>query len=160
MDSTNFAYWLKGFFEMTDAKTLSPNQVLMIKEHLKLVFDQKTPQIDPNYVPVTPTPWVMQPICSPGPLDNGVSVGPNTEPYKVKITCDAPNGIGSGVSTNQNLDLSLLCSQGPVGLTGHAGSVDEHSHAGQAKRTPVNEIVLGPSGSWSGFVVSKMPVTC
>lgn len=56
MNFENFAYWLQGFFEMTDTQNLSPNQVLMIKEHLKLVFEKKTPQINPNvpFAPKTP----------------------------------------------------------------------------------------------------------
>jgi hypothetical protein len=43
MTPENFAYWLNGFFEMTETNKLSENQVLMIKDHLKLVFDKITP---------------------------------------------------------------------------------------------------------------------
>ncbi len=38
MTAQDFAYWLKGFFEMTGAKKLTPLQVEMIKKHLELVF--------------------------------------------------------------------------------------------------------------------------
>jgi hypothetical protein len=43
MDPTSFCYWLQGFFEMTETNKLSEKQVLMAKEHLKLVFTKKTP---------------------------------------------------------------------------------------------------------------------
>jgi hypothetical protein len=38
MNSQEFCYWLQGFFEMTDAKEITPEQVDMIKRHLSLVF--------------------------------------------------------------------------------------------------------------------------
>lgn len=43
MDATNFAYWLQGFFEVSDAKTLDKEQVQIIKDHLNLVFNKVTP---------------------------------------------------------------------------------------------------------------------
>lgn len=47
MKATEFAYWLQGFFELTDPKELlSPKQVETIKNHLKLVFLY---EIDPSY---------------------------------------------------------------------------------------------------------------
>jgi len=42
MNSTEFTYWLQGFFEMTNAETLTEIQVAMIKDHLGLVFDKVT----------------------------------------------------------------------------------------------------------------------
>lgn len=45
MNAQEFAYWLQGFFEMTDAKELTPDQVEMIKEHLGLVFEKKTEKV-------------------------------------------------------------------------------------------------------------------
>lgn len=42
MSEKNFCYWLQGFFEMTEADTLSKKQILMIKEHLNLVFTKVT----------------------------------------------------------------------------------------------------------------------
>ena len=38
MTSVNFAYWLQGFFEISDTNQLTTNQVDMIKAHLNLVF--------------------------------------------------------------------------------------------------------------------------
>lgn len=43
MNSESFTYWLQGFVELSDTDTISEKQWLMIKDHLKLVFDKKTP---------------------------------------------------------------------------------------------------------------------
>jgi hypothetical protein len=45
MNPQEFAYWLKGFFELSEAsnlKTLNETQVQIIKEHLDLVFEKTT----------------------------------------------------------------------------------------------------------------------
>jgi hypothetical protein len=46
MTPQDFAYWLKGFFELTNTKRLSETQVAMISEHLDLVFNKKTSDSD------------------------------------------------------------------------------------------------------------------
>lgn len=55
MNSTDFTYWLQGFVELTESDGGSPHisekQWLVIKDHLKLVFDKKTP--DRNKFPST-----------------------------------------------------------------------------------------------------------
>ncbi len=42
MTPVNFAYWLQGFFEISETNnteiTLTPEQVKMIRTHLNLVF--------------------------------------------------------------------------------------------------------------------------
>ena len=38
MTSRDFAYWLQGFFEISNATFISPEQTKMIKKHLNLVF--------------------------------------------------------------------------------------------------------------------------
>jgi hypothetical protein len=43
MDSKDFTYWLKGFFEISDSNKLTPKQVQIIKDHLDLVFNKVTP---------------------------------------------------------------------------------------------------------------------
>lgn len=45
MNELSFAYWLKGFFEITneDGQQLSAQQVQIIKDHLDLVFKKETP---------------------------------------------------------------------------------------------------------------------
>jgi len=42
MNSLEFAYWLQGFFELANPKTLNETQVQIIREHLDMVFDKKT----------------------------------------------------------------------------------------------------------------------
>ena len=46
MNSTEFTYWLQGFFEISDAKKLDEKQVQVIKDHLNLVFNKVTPNRD------------------------------------------------------------------------------------------------------------------
>lgn len=38
MKSRDFCFWLQGYFELTDRKSLSEEQVQQIKKHLSLVF--------------------------------------------------------------------------------------------------------------------------
>ena len=38
MESRDFAFWLQGFFELTNSESLTPEQVRQIKTHLALVF--------------------------------------------------------------------------------------------------------------------------
>lgn len=45
MTSRDFAYWLQGFFEITDAKNITEQQTAVIKNHLNLVFKH---EIDPS----------------------------------------------------------------------------------------------------------------
>lgn len=42
MTSDEFAYWLQGYFEISETDTLTERQVGMIKEHLQLVFIKLT----------------------------------------------------------------------------------------------------------------------
>lgn len=45
MTSRDFAYWLQGFFEITNPETITKEQTNMIKNHLNLVFKH---EIDPS----------------------------------------------------------------------------------------------------------------
>lgn len=45
MTSRDFAYWLQGFFEISQADTLTEEEVTIIKKHLSLVFKH---EIDPS----------------------------------------------------------------------------------------------------------------
>ena len=38
MTSKDFTYWLQGFFEIAEETEITPRQVEIIKNHLKLVF--------------------------------------------------------------------------------------------------------------------------
>lgn len=50
MTPESFTYWLQGFVELSESNAV-PNekQWLMIKDHLKLVFDKKTPDRSPAF---------------------------------------------------------------------------------------------------------------
>ena len=45
MTSRDFAYWIQGFFELSNAETITKEQAIMIKKHLNLVFKH---EIDPS----------------------------------------------------------------------------------------------------------------
>lgn len=49
MTPEQFTYWLQGFFEISNTNSLNENQVLIIKDHLKLVFNKVTPNRTENY---------------------------------------------------------------------------------------------------------------
>ena len=48
MTSRDFAYWLQGYFEINDPKTINKEQTQIIKNHLNLVFKH---EIDKQYKP-------------------------------------------------------------------------------------------------------------
>jgi len=43
MTPEQFIYWMQGFAELTETKTISEKQWTVIKDHLALVFDKQTP---------------------------------------------------------------------------------------------------------------------
>lgn len=43
MNERDFVYWLNGFLEVGNPKTLNATQVKQIKDHLKLVMKKETP---------------------------------------------------------------------------------------------------------------------
>lgn len=45
MTSRDFAYWLQGYFEISNPETISNKETEMIKKHLNLVFKH---EIDPS----------------------------------------------------------------------------------------------------------------
>ena len=53
MNSVDFCYWLQGYFELSEATTLTANQVDLIIKHLNLVFKH---EIDPIREGQTTTP--------------------------------------------------------------------------------------------------------
>lgn len=53
----DFVYWLQGFVEIADSDTISEKQWLIIKDHLKLVFDKVTPDRKVDFkMPIAPAP--------------------------------------------------------------------------------------------------------
>lgn len=43
MTTEAFIYWLQGYFEISDAKTLNEKQVTIVKDHLAKVLKKETP---------------------------------------------------------------------------------------------------------------------
>ena len=76
MTPEQFVYWLQGFMEMADPKELNKVQTVQIKDHLKLVFDKKTPEVSLPMIqreePFRITPYtitcdgneMITPVCS------------------------------------------------------------------------------------------------
>lgn len=46
MTSRDFCYWLQGFFEVSNTKEITPEQLIVIKNHLNMVFKH---EIDPSF---------------------------------------------------------------------------------------------------------------
>lgn len=70
MDAQQFTFWLHGFFEISDSKTLNETQVQIIKDHLDLVFDKVTPKrVEPSKNPLEQRKYCVKkerekPLCS------------------------------------------------------------------------------------------------
>lgn len=79
MTAENFAYWLQGFFEITgDVKSLTPEQIKMIKDHLGYVF-----QHAPAHLP-QPTPLQQVQVPYRPGLDELLGQWPSSPPV---VTC-------------------------------------------------------------------------
>ena len=85
MTPENFVYWLQGYFEINDAagpsttsitpgklKYLGEAQLQVIKDHLKLVLEKKTP----TWIPVSNS-WTGSLL----PHTTGVRINPDPDPY-------------------------------------------------------------------------------
>jgi hypothetical protein len=71
MKSNEFAYWLQGFFELSNTNTLDEKQVQMIKNHLKLVFLY---DIDPSYSDDKTVQTIFQNIHDGKPSLDGINI--------------------------------------------------------------------------------------
>jgi hypothetical protein len=57
MTTEQFTYWLKGFMELNETTTLTEKQYQIVKDHLDLVFDKKTPNRDLGNLLGDISPW-------------------------------------------------------------------------------------------------------
>jgi hypothetical protein len=84
MTSRDFCYWLQGFFEISGAKEITPEQAQVIKNHLNMVFKH---EIDPsmgnkehqealNKIHNVPTNLT----CGLGPPEGGAFFDKNKDP--------------------------------------------------------------------------------
>jgi hypothetical protein len=71
MTAEQFTYWLQGFMEVGDPKTLDSTQTQIIKDHLSLVFEKQTP----TRLTSIPGNGTAQPY--PGPLTTSPYTNPN-----------------------------------------------------------------------------------
>ncbi len=72
MKSTEFAYWLMGYFEISGSEELTKKQVEIIKKHLNLVFFH---EIDPSYTNDTIKQEFMNAIHSGATLGSKLKSG-------------------------------------------------------------------------------------
>lgn len=77
MTPENFCYWLQGYFEISGGKALTKEQATIIIDHLKLVFEKKTPVKGP----LSPSPW------SPSQVFNGQNFNNNWNDYPIAPDC-------------------------------------------------------------------------
>ena len=122
MNYEQFAIWLHGFLEISNAETIDKNQTQIIKDNLALLFEKKTPdrsknkdadvfeefkkrevenwkKQNPN--PLYPAPPLYVPIPAPA--------YPGFDPYK--ITCDQ-EGTGTPL---QQLPTSVCSNEIALG---------------------------------------------
>lgn len=67
MSPENFCFWLNGYLEISNAKSLGEKETQEIRNHLKLVFTKLTPNLNEIFPPTyTPSPSTgPMPDCSP-----------------------------------------------------------------------------------------------
>lgn len=70
MTSEQFVYWLQGFSELS-GKPPTGEQWAAIQDHLKLVFDKKTPEYPWTIDRTTPITFPYEVTCSAGKRNNG-----------------------------------------------------------------------------------------
>ena len=98
MTSEQFTYWLQGYFELSGAKTISEEQVKIIKDHLSLVLKKVMPNTvtivggqgigyDPKPIYI-PTVQVVQDAVTP-PVDWTITTTADNKVMDIKteLTC-------------------------------------------------------------------------
>lgn len=60
MNERDFVFWLQGFLEISQAKQLDEKQTQIVRDHLALVLDKRTPNYEQWWTPQTPSsPFVV-----------------------------------------------------------------------------------------------------
>lgn len=85
MTSEQFIYWLQGFVEISQNKTISENEWVIIKDRLALVFDKKSPDQMPSNSPIMYGP-IMKDNTKDWPTPPNKYLFPFNE-HVNKITC-------------------------------------------------------------------------
>jgi hypothetical protein len=112
MDSLQFAYWLRGFFEINGETALTKEQSEVISKHLTLVFEQRAidlppisfiPPADMFKVPPQPTEWPSIPgitiTCDATPAVTEERWDELDEVRKFMDSCELPTPITTGSTT-------------------------------------------------------------
>lgn len=60
MTAEQFTYWLQGFIEINDPKTIEEKETQIIKDHLATVFNKVTPNYKPNDTGIWRGPYDLQ----------------------------------------------------------------------------------------------------
>lgn len=99
MTPEQFVYWLQGFSEVANSKTVTEQQWKIIQDHLKLVFNKVTPAYPKDTaVPIPPFSPAVPPYNPPyeinphkHPWDNS----PFNPPYRVTCSSNGPISVTS-----------------------------------------------------------------
>ena len=114
MTAEQFTYWLQGFMEMADPKELNTTQTQQIKDHLKLVFDKKTPQVS--------LPMIQR-----------------EEPFRItpyQITCDDNNNFPDLMTTPVCSTTTITTNFDPGVSKASDGFAEETKKASKRNRFP------------------------
>lgn len=79
MNEKEFCYWLNGFFELSEVKTLNTKQVQIIKDHLALVFTKITPTYPYPDWTFIPSPFVPPTYTNGDMLDETLPTSTDTK---------------------------------------------------------------------------------
>jgi len=96
MQAIEFCYWLQGFMEIGDPKTLNEVQVQIIKDHIALVLNKVTPERNGK-------------ITTLG-LPKGLEELQKSIPNALPAVCSGPAIIASNPNPHQ-----VICSYGHLG---------------------------------------------
>lgn len=75
MTPEQFVYWLQGFYEISGNELAPTSRDIIIRDHLKEVFNKKTPDyygLRPNIAPALPN---TMPNCGTTPTPNNPQQG-------------------------------------------------------------------------------------
>lgn len=90
MNERDFVYWLQGYLELSNSKTVGPEEVKIIKDHITLVLKKVTPSYPEISVPFVQTsPYEITTTPGIGYLIGGDCGfrGSSSDMAKHKITC-------------------------------------------------------------------------
>ena len=90
MTSEQFTYWLKGFFQLSDVTDLNQKQVQIIKDHLNLVYDIVTPNIEIQNINEVPPLLFHTPVFT----DDTIRCSSNTESFNIKTIMPYTGPLG------------------------------------------------------------------